>query len=190
MRNLLPYRLIIANTLGASLVATLAFAGYLRPVFENDHSRLTFAIVGLFVVGTVGCWRLAWDVSAELNEARRDKCFRAASAREADKASIKIEWLDAISGWLVGLGLLGTVIGFSIALSGIDQASVADASGVQGAVAQLMTGMRVALNTTLLGAALAIWHEVNMRAVRTAMGCLWIDKVRANYGEITARGID
>jgi hypothetical protein len=50
--------------------------------------------------------------------------------------------------------------------------------------------MRVALNTTLLGAALAIWHQVNLRMLKTAMGCYWIDRVRSGAGEIGSRGQD
>jgi hypothetical protein len=46
----------------------------------------------------------------------------------------------------------------------------------------------VALNTTLVGAALAIWHQVNLRMLKTAMGCYWIDRIRANAGDISARG--
>ena len=92
-----------------------------------------------------------------------------------DKAAVKVEWLESISEWLVGLGLLGTVIGFSIALSGIDQTSLMQAQGAQSSVGTLMSGMRIALNTTLLGASLAIWHQINLRMFRTAFVSYWLD---------------
>ena len=187
--NLLLYRFIIFNFLMFSGVAALVWAGYLIPIFETDQSRLTFGIVGLFAVGWCWCLREVWIVSGSLNRSKALD-YRAATASEAEKALLKIEWLEDVSEWLVGLGLLGTVIGFSIALSGVDQDSVTGASGAQNAVAHLMQGMRIALNTTLLGASLAIWHEVNTRIFKTAMRCLWIDRVRAGNNEITQRMMD
>ena len=189
MRNLLAYRFILANTLGAALAVALAWSGHLLPVFHTDQSRLTLAIAALFLIGWGWCLKEVLIVSGSLNRSKR-LGYRPATAAQADKALLKVEWMETVSEWLVGLGLLGTVVGFSTAMSGIDQSSVMQAAGAQNAVAALMQGMRVALNTTLLGAALAIWHQVNMRMLRTAMGCYWIDRVRANAGDIPARGQD
>lgn len=189
LNSLLVYRFVLANALGVALASALALSGHLVPVFETDDSRLTFAIAGLFLTGWVCTLNQAIGVAGSLN-ASKASGYQPASLAEAEKAMLKIEWLDSVSEWLVGLGLLGTVIGFSMALSGIDQASVLDPAGAQNAVAALMTGMQVALNTTLLGAALAIWHEVNLRMLKTALGCLWIDRVRSGAGEIAARRQD
>ena len=189
MRNLLVYRFVIANTLAFALVVALGMTGHLLPLFEGDYSRLTIAIVMLFATGWWACFVSVCHVSADLNRAKSFGHIPATEL-EADKARLKSEWLDGIAEWLVALGLLGTVVGFSMSLAGIDQGSVGDASGAQSAVGNLMVGMRVALNTTLIGAALGIWHEVNMRMLKTAMGCYWIDRVRANSGEIAARGQD
>jgi len=189
LNSLLLYRFLLANALGIALSIAMAWSGYLIPIFATDQSRLTFAIAGIFLVGWVWTLKEVIAVSGGLNTAK-ELGYLPASVAEADKAMLKVEWLESISEWLVGFGLLGTVIGFSIALSGIDQNSVMQAEGVQDAVAALMAGMRVALYTTLLGAALAIWHQVNLRMLKTAMGCYWIDRVRANSGEIAARGQD
>lgn len=176
LSNLLIYRFMIFNTMMIVLVAALAWNGILGPIFENDQSRLTIAITALFVVGWVWSLKETLAVSLQLNDSKmhgpRPACYA-----KRDKDVAKTEWLTSVSEWLVGLGLLGTVIGFSVALSGIDQGSVANASGAQGAVAALMGGMRVALNTTLLGAGLAIWHEVNMRMLRTALSVYWSDRI-------------
>jgi hypothetical protein len=189
MRNLLVYRFILANALAATLAAAFARSGHLLPVFETDQSRLTFAITALFLIGWGWTLKEVIAVSGGLNRSKR-LGYRPASAAEGDKAVLKVEWLEAVSEWLVALGLLGTIIGFSLALSGIDENSVAHASGAKDAVAALMQGMRVALNTTLLGAALAIWHQLNLRMLKTAMGCYWIDRMRAHAGDIPARGQD
>jgi len=187
MRNLLVYRFILANTLFAALAAALGWSGHLLPVFETDQSRITLAITALFLVGWGSTLKQLIAVSGCLNQSKQ-LGYRPASPAEGDKALLKVAWLDEVSEWLVALGLLGTVIGFAMALSGIDQTSLTQASGAQDAVAALMQGMRVALNTTLVGAALAIWHQVNLRMLKTAMGCYWIDRVRANAGHIPARG--
>ena len=189
LTSLLIYRFVLANMLGVALCMALAWSGHLVPVFAADQSRVTFAISGLFLVGLAWTLKEAVCVSRGLNRSKAQG-YRPASVADAEKAMLKVEWLESVPEWLVGLGLLGTVIGFSVALSGIDQDSVMQATGAQNAVAALMSGMRVALNTTLLGAALAIWHQVNLRMLKTAMGCYWIDRVRAGRGEIVSRGQD
>ncbi len=189
MHNLLLYRFILANTLLAALAAALAWSGHLLPVFEQDQSRITLAIAALFLVGWGWTLKQLIAVSCCLNRAKQ-LGYRPATPAESDKALLKLEWLDELSEWLVALGLLGTVIGFAMAISDIDQTSVTQAAGARDAVAALIAGMRVALNTTLLGAALAIWHQVNLRMLKTAMGCYWIDRIGTNAGDSPARGQD
>jgi hypothetical protein len=176
LSNLLMYRFLIFNSLMFALAAGLVWNGVLGPVYANDESGLTIAITILFAVGWLWSLKETAIISFELNSSKAYGPEPACYAKR-DKDIAKTEWLSSVSEWLVALGLLGTVIGFSIALSGIDQASVANATGAQGAVASLMQGMRVALNTTLLGAALAIWHEVNMRMLRTALTVYWSDRI-------------
>lgn len=92
-----------------------------------------------------------------------------------DKVWAKVAWLGDVSDWLVGLGLLGTIIGFSYALSGVDESSLSSARGVSDAIGPLMEGMRIALNTTIAGAIFSTWNQVNQRILRTAMSCLIAD---------------
>ena len=115
-------------------------------------------------------------MSLRLN-ALKSRGPRPACEAESDKDIAKTEWLASVSEWLVALGLLGTVVGFSMALAGVDQGALSTANGAQSAVTALMQGMRVALNTTLLGAALALWHEVNVRMLKTALAVYWADRI-------------
>ena len=55
---------------------------------------------------------------------------------------------------LVFLGLVGTVIGFIMALFGVDSKSVNGASAAGPMVTKLILGMSIALYTTLVGAVL------------------------------------
>ena len=68
-----------------------------------------------------------------------------------------------IANALIFLGLIGTVIGFIIALSAVDPNAASDAENVAGVIATLIDGMSVALNTTLVGATLYLWLTVNYR---------------------------
>lgn len=123
MSNLLFYRFIILNILALAIVAALGWSGYLLPLFVTDESRLTIVIAALFLIGWVWSWKEAVTLSMALNNSKRRGPQPACDALR-DKAVAKTEWLGSVSEWLVALGLLGTVIGFSMALAGIDQGAV------------------------------------------------------------------
>ena len=92
---------------------------------------------------------------------------RSAGSRAITGASLRVK----VTGWialvrhvansLVLLGLIGTVLGFIIALSGVDPENVADVTQLSPMVTKLLAGMSVALYTTLIGAALNLWLMVN-----------------------------
>jgi len=99
-----------------------------------------------------------------------------------DKDLEKVAWLEDVSEWLVRLGLIGTVIGFAIALTGVAASNVSTVDGAKETVIALMNGMRVAIDTTILGAATALWHGINVRMLRTALISYWADvENRATY---------
>jgi biopolymer transport protein ExbB/TolQ len=66
---------------------------------------------------------------------------------------------------LVLLGLIGTVVGFVIALSGVDPSNAADPASIGPMVSTLIAGMSTALYTTLVGAVLNIWLMLNYRVL-------------------------
>jgi hypothetical protein len=177
LTNLLIYRFVLVNALFFALTASVWWNGYLAPVFQTDLSHVTFAIAALFAIGWLGTAREIVIASRQLNFAKSGP--QPAGEPERDKDLAKVEWLTSVSEWLVGLGLIGTVIGFIIALSSVDQSALLQSSGAQSAVTTLMAGMRTALNTTVLGASLAIWHEVNQRMLRTALTVYWADRMAA-----------
>lgn len=176
LRNLLVYRFIIFNTLMVVLIAGLALQGYVAEILEGDRSGIVYAILGLFLAAWGWTALRTMRASRALNELKAESPHPA-YPEQRDKELAKIEWLGNVSDWLVGLGLLGTVIGFTIALSSVDQGSLAGAQGVQTSVETLMSGMRVALYTTLVGGVLGIWNEVNHRMLKTALGSYWADRL-------------
>jgi hypothetical protein len=70
------------------------------------------------------------------------------------------------SAWTVTAGLIGTVLGFIIALDAIDPRSAADLSTMTPMMAHMIVGMSIALHTTLVGAVGGLWLRVLLRYVR------------------------
>ena len=70
------------------------------------------------------------------------------------KVSNRIAFVNYKANSLVFLGLVGTVIGFIVALSGVDPGTISIAKAVGPLVAYLIQGMSIALYTTLVGAVL------------------------------------
>lgn len=86
---------------------------------------------------------------------------------------------------LVLLGLIGTVLGFVIALSGVDPQAAGDVRAITPMVSDLISGMSVALYTTLVGAVLNLWLMVNYRIL--AGGATKLATSLIALGEANAR---
>lgn len=174
LSNLLIYRFLVFNLLVFSFAGAAVWNGTATPIYATDASRITVLITALFAIGWAGTAYETWRIGRGLNDAKRNGPM-AGSGTDRDKVLAKLAWLDDIANWLVSLGLLGTVIGFWMALP--DGTVSMDAKGAQSAVGGLMVGMRTALGTTILGAILAIWHEVNLRLLNTGVVVLWQDRM-------------
>ncbi|MEL0583588.1 MAG: hypothetical protein AAES65_01740 [Candidatus Thiodiazotropha sp. (ex. Lucinoma kazani)] len=62
--------------------------------------------------------------------------------------------------WLTtGLGMLGTVLGFSIALAGIDVSDLQDASTLSAEIGQFLKSVAFAVDTTMIGLSAAMIME-------------------------------
>lgn len=178
-QGLLLTRYALINLVGLVALTVAWRHGFVDEVVLSDSSGLCIAIgiVFLWAIGT-GAWR-AWQLSAELDgpasgvEAGPRLAYRMALRRGVDAAvaaeSLKsrlarrLSGLAHASGIMVTLGLIGTVVGFVMALGGVDAARVGDVSAIGPMVAQLISGMGVALYTTLVGAVFGIWASVNHR---------------------------
>lgn len=76
-----------------------------------------------------------------------------------------VHWLGYLAGTLVGLGLLGTVVGFVIAMGGVAEGNAADPSAITPMVSALLRGMATALFTTLVGTVSAEWVKLNRQFI-------------------------
>jgi biopolymer transport protein ExbB/TolQ len=101
------------------------------------------------------------------------------------KVFVRIAVVRNIANSLVLLGLIGTVVGFIIALSGVDPATVGDVTSVSPMVSRLLNGMSVALYTTLVGGVLNLWLSVNYQLL--AAGAATMLTTAISLGEVHAR---
>lgn len=176
MTNLLLYRFLIVNIIAVLGLVVANTQGLIAPMFLDDFTYITSITTALFMVAWGTTLRRVVGVTKILNRIKRQGSYNSIQYQGTiDKIWAKIDWLTDTTAWLVGLGLIGTIVGFRYALSGVDPEALGDARGVQQALGPLMVGMKIALNTTIVGAILSIWNEVNQRMLRTAMTCMIAD---------------
>jgi len=182
-RFLLLMRFAVLNLVALALLGAAWLKGWVELVLRGDSTQLVLIIALVFAYGLVSCAHKVLVTSMEINEARdpaRHPGSRAAlyleSVRGRDgqtrsicasslrlKLASRIASIRHLANSLVFLGLIGTVIGFIIALSGVDAAAAADVNSIGPMVSTLIGGMSIALHTTLVGAILNIWLMINYR---------------------------
>ena len=172
LSNLLIYRFAIFNLAMLGMLGHAWQSGFIAAMLAGDASGIVIGITVVFAI--------AWGETARRivrTSLRWNHFKRYGDKTETDKDAYKDKWLTDASDWLVGLGLIGTVVGFSVALGGINEEALNSPTGVQGAIGELMAGMRIALNTTIAGAVFALWNSVNQRMLATANDCYRADMV-------------
>ena len=193
--RLLFARFALVNAFGAALLGAAWSAGLVRPVMAGDRTGMVWLISGVFLVGLAWCARLVRRTSLELDAVRDPDAGTHAGefllfAADAPAASrlllagaLKVKLASRaapvrhIANSLVFLGLVGTVVGFVIALSGVDPDAASDPSAVGPMIGRLVDGMGTALHTTLVGSVLNIWLNVNARILEGGLARLWTKAV-------------
>ena len=204
-RYLLIMRFMVVNLVGFALLVAAWLQGWLGMVLEGDATKLALVIVLVFAAGLFICAAKLRQVSAELDRIRAPEAYpqarvsrylaaiegRDGQSRQLAASALRLKLAGRIAvvrhiaGSLVFLGLIGTVIGFMIALSGVDPEDAADVSAIGPMVSTLISGMSVALSTTLVGAVLNIWLMVNYRLLES--GTLRLLTAIIELGERHAR---
>jgi len=182
-RYLLLMRFTVFNLVAMALFGAAWFKGWVDLVLQGDATQLVLIIALVFAYGLVSCAHKVLSVSKEINHTQNPahyprsqiECYlesirgRDGHARANCASALKLKLASRIApirhlaNSLVFLGLIGTVIGFIIALSGVDAESASDVSAIGPMVTTLISGMSVALYTTLVGAVLNVWLMINYR---------------------------
>lgn len=175
--NLFLLRFAVLNILALSLVVIGWMEGWIHRIIDGDVTRISLLIVALFVIGWAICayhvlqcaqeMKLLTGAASNSTEKYQEYFALVEKASADSRLAIseclrsrlysRISVIRVIANNLVIFGLIGTVIGFVIALAGVDSAKVADAASIGPMVSTLIQGMSVALYTTLVGAVLHVW---------------------------------
>jgi hypothetical protein len=182
-RYLLVLRFLLANAIAVALVGVAAGQGWIGAILAADQGGLCRAIAAVFLLGLLWSGQRAVQLSRGLNELERFAKLPGAPApayldavaacgaesRALLASSLRLKLVSRITpirhlaNSLVLLGLIGTVVGFIIALSGVRPEVVSDVAAIGPMVSTLIGGMSVALYTTLVGSLLNVWLMVNVR---------------------------
>ena len=177
LKYLLLLRFGLVNLVAFALLGAAWAQGLVARVINADVTNMVILICAIFLIGLILAGYRLWKVSKQLNAAYNynpEERSRAADFLKKTKgknatsrANIaqalrlklfsRIVHIRYISNSLTVLGLIGTVLGFIIALSGVDPDVASNPSAISPMVAQLIEGMSVALYTTLVGSILSVW---------------------------------
>jgi len=166
LNNLLVYRFVVFNLVMLVMLMASVVMGLGYDAFTLDISYITWIIAALFTITLGSTGVQGWKIAGTINRYKVGQIFLGKNA--AQKRLEKIEHIQSCANWMVTLGLLGTVYGFLIALSGVSVEQASNITGVQKLVTHLIAGAQTALYTTLVGGFFGLWTEVNYRMVKTA----------------------
>jgi MotA/TolQ/ExbB proton channel family len=204
-RYLLLLRFTVLNLVALALLGAAWLKGWVALILAGDSTHQVVLIAAVFAYGLVRCAGRIYTTSAELNQVRElpssgcsqvrsylenirghDAQSRAISASALKmKLMARIGSIRHVANSLVFLGLLGTVIGFIMALSGVNADAAGDVESIAPMVTTLIDGMSIALYTTLVGAVLNIWLMVNYRLLES--GTVTLFTAIVDLGERHAR---
>ena len=186
-KYLLILRYSIINLVGLVFLFVLITQGYVSKAIKADITNIVIVILALFSVSFIlAAYRTFW-LSRELNYSylkvlppnsiakdflQNSKKLDASSRNNLAaslriKLSSKINYIKFMANTLVILGLIGTVIGFIIALSGVDGSVSSNPEEVSKMVSTLIQGMSVALYTTLVGSICSVWLNICYQIMST-----------------------
>ena len=186
-KYLLILRYSLINLVGLVFLFVLITQGYVSKAIKADITNMVIVILVLFSVGFIlAAYRTFW-LSREINYShlkvlppnsiakdflQNSKKLDASSRNNLAaslriKLSSKINYIKFMANTLVILGLIGTVIGFIIALSGVDGSVSSNPEEVSKMVSTLIQGMSVALYTTLVGSICSVWLNICYQIMST-----------------------
>jgi len=190
VRYLFLARFVLFNFAAAAGLAVSVYQGYWRGVVpEGDEGLLVWIVAGIVAAGLwFSCHRAWWlarlfDDRDRAREALYGGCdaidrpgtaLRGAEAKLTARIAV-VRWYASAA---VLCGLIGTVIGFMIALSGVDPERIGDVTTATGMVATLIRGLGVALGTTLVGSLGGLWLIVNYAMLAGAAARLFTAEAR------------
>ena len=187
-RSLLLLRYVLLNVVAIALLAVAWSQGYVHKVVNADQTYLSVVIFIVFVIGLVLCTQKLWQTNREIDAIKSEaglaspaiahlltqqnsthSAIQTTAGTTSISGSMRLRLSHRISvvrhlgNTLVLLVLIGTVLGFIIALSGVDPEKAGDVSTIAPMVSTLIQGMSTALYTTLIGSIFNVWLMANFQ---------------------------
>lgn len=152
--GLLPNMLASDNTRLSILILALFFFACLhcleRSLFlSRQSSLLNRFIYSAQIPVSGGASPVIEYLKLSTDKEEQDVALLSEVLAEKIRGQHQIGWF--VTGALIKLGLLGTVIGFMLMLGSLDNIKSMDLDQVQTLMQTMTQGMKIALNTTLLG---------------------------------------
>lgn len=122
--------------------------GVFLEIWEKDASYLSIATMAIFTVATILCGSLSYKVCRAASELEDDEILDDESLGKFEREE-ELGWF--FSELCLTLGMVGTIIGFVMMLSGFESLDLANPQTVQGLLSELGKSMATALYTTLVG---------------------------------------
>lgn len=179
-RSLLLLRYTLLNVVAFALLGVAWSQGFVHKVINADQTYLSVVIFLVFIVGLVLCTQKLWQTNREIDALKspgglkstavahllvknNDTNTPGISGSTRLRLSHRISVVRHLGNTLVLLGLIGTVLGFIIALSGVDPETASDVNSIAPMVSTLIQGMSTALYTTLIGSIFNVWLMANFQ---------------------------
>lgn len=113
-------------------------------LWEKDSTKLSFLLLFIFAQMSVWCGYKTWRLSQFLDEGQTEKYLV-----EKIEHLIEVGWFA--SDLSLSIGMVGTVIGFIMMMTGFTSLDISNMTTVQEMIKGLGSGMSTALYTTLVG---------------------------------------
>lgn len=210
------YRLFLhwclLTSISLVLIAISWDMGVLVNVLSSDMTRISLVIVVVHGAGTLyagfRCWWLSvqvesmFDCTPDWQDSVVQTFFRQSPRLDFPEKGDEIQSLTAevlaerlrgnhqigwfITGSVVKLGLLGTVVGFILMLRSVSGIEQLDTSDIQQLMQQMTLGMGVAMNTTLVGLIASLHLGIQFLMLDRAADRLIADAVECVVSENVA----
>jgi hypothetical protein len=171
VKNILLYRLILINALVLLwMVGTELQFGWFTKLLMADSTYVSWGIMGVFAaLSGILLWKAIVTnrdfnvlIATESPTVEQwDSIEMKGSLREAE-----IDWFDRASAWLLFLGLIGTLLGLSMSLDGINTGSLGTPEGLKNVAVQMVAGLKTEISATVIGLVFSLWSEMNYVILR------------------------
>lgn len=160
MRNALLFKMLTLDVFGIGILIAMIMQGWVIPIFAQDETRITWVLVGVFILAeciiTSKALGLEWvsrDLRYKDSELPASLTYHSLMLRASN--NLRLIYFMGVA--MLFLGISGTVIGLKIGLSVVTPEAAQNVQSIGPMVAAILHGVGVKLSATLLGIIGNLW---------------------------------